>query len=114
MNEVDSYLNKLSDSDREALESIRAFIKELVPSATELISYNMPSFKYKGRPLFYYAAFKNHLSIFPTSKPIAELEDALKDFKVAKGTIQFSCDKPIPTDIIQSLIQNRIADIDSK
>ncbi len=109
---VEGYLNNLEPPQKVELERIRALIKKETPGAQESISYQMPAFKYKGKPLIYYGAFKDHMSIFPTSGPIAELEKDLEEFSTAKGTLKFTLDKPIPDEIIKKLVQTRIKQIE--
>jgi uncharacterized protein YdhG (YjbR/CyaY superfamily) len=115
MSEVDTYLATLPESQRLELEKIRLIVKRMVPDAEELISYKMPTFKYKGRPLLHIAAFTNHMSLFPASGRITEkLSDKLTDFKTSKGTLQFTVDKPIPESLIKEIITLRIQEIATK
>ena len=111
MSAVDDYLLGLEAPERAELERVRNIVKTTVPEAVESIGYGMPAFKYKGKPLFYYAAFTNHLSVFPTSGPTEELKDKLVGYKVSKGTVQFTLDKPLPESLIIDMLQSRLADI---
>jgi uncharacterized protein YdhG (YjbR/CyaY superfamily) len=106
-------LNALPEESRLALEKIRAAIKSTAPKAEEVISYGMPGYKYFG-PLVYMAAFKDHLSFFPGSSQIIKLYDELKDFKTAKGTIQFTVDKPLPTGIVKRIVKARMAENEAR
>lgn len=103
---VDAYLQDTEPAKRAELERIRSIVKKLVPEAQEVISYGIPTFKYKGAPLIYFAAFKDHLSVFPGA-PL-EIKDKLKGYKLGKGTIQFTVDKPLPEAIIQELVASRL------
>ena len=111
MNKIDEYLHNLTEQERNALEHIRQIVREEVPSAEECSSYGIPGFKFNGKYLLGFAAFKGHLSLFPTSGPIAQLKDKLKGYKLAKGTIQFTLDNPIPDELIKEIIKSRLADI---
>lgn len=64
---IDEYLDKVETQRRAELERIRALVKELVPSAEETISYNMPTLKYKNRALVFFTASKKHMSFMPSS-----------------------------------------------
>lgn len=108
MNAVDEYLNKLSHAEKIALEHIRHIVKTELPEAEEVISYGMPGFKYKGKYLLGYAAFKDHLSFFPTSEPVELLNSKLSEFKLSKGAIQFFTERPIPDDVIIKALKIRI------
>lgn len=112
MNKIDEYLQNLTDPERNALERIRQIVRENVPNIEECISYGIPGFKYNGKYLLGFAAFKNHLSLFPTSAPISMLKEKLQEYKIAKGTIQFTLTNPISDNLIKQLIRVRLHDID--
>lgn len=111
MSVVDDYLAEVDEPQRAELERIRQIVKRAAPAAEEVISYGMPVFKYHGQYLIGFAAFKNHLSLFPASHPIEVLKDRLSDFKLSKGTIQFTLDHPIPESLIKQLVDIRLTDI---
>jgi|SRR5271165_1240263 len=93
---------------RSTLEKVRAVIRSVVPpEATEVISYRIPMFKYKG-VLVAFAAFSNHCSLFPGALPEA-FRDELKGYPTSKGTIQFRVDKPLPATLVKKLVKARIA-----
>ncbi len=110
---VDEYLDKLPEEVRTLLAKLRATIKSTAPKAEEVISYGMPGYKYKG-PLVYFAAFKNHCSFFPGSSQIIKLYDELKSFKTAKGTIQFTTDKPLPSAIVKKIVKARMQENEAR
>lgn len=110
-NDVNNYLAKLHDPEREVLEHIRKIIRAAVPDATEGISYGMPGFKYRGAYLAGYAAFKDHLSFFPTAAPIEQLRSKLSPYITSKGTLQFSAASPLPDTLIRELISVRLQTI---
>lgn len=109
--DVDEYLAGVPEPARATLNKIRATIRSVVPpEATEAISYGMPAFKYKG-PLFAYAAFKNHCSVFPMNAALIDVfKDDLKGFETSKGTVRFPVDKPPSSALIKKLVKARIAD----
>jgi uncharacterized protein YdhG (YjbR/CyaY superfamily) len=109
---IDEYLDGVSDENRNALQHIREIVKKTAPEAEECIAYMMPSFKYKG-PLVYFAAFAKHCSFFPGGIVEAFNED-LKDYKTAKGTIQFTPKKPLPDELIVKIVKFRMEENDYK
>ena len=113
MSVIDEYLNKLAPPQKEELERIRKIVISAVPEAVEIISYGIPTFQYKGKYLIGFYVYKNHMSLFPTSKPIEVLKSKLNDFKLSKGTIQFTLAKKIPEPVIRNLILYRIDQIDN-
>ncbi len=108
MTVIDDYLNKLNNSEKAEFERIRAIVHRTVGDAEQVISYGMPAFKYKGKYLIGINSFKDHLSLFPTSEPIDVLRVELKNFKLSRGTIQFTLDKPIPENLIKKIIKVRV------
>lgn len=104
--DVDSYLEQLPENVRAVLEKLRQTIKSIAPEAEEVISYNIPSFKYHGM-LVHFAAFKNHCSFFPGGI-VESMKDELKDFKISKGTIQFTIEKPIPASLVKRIVKERM------
>ena len=110
---VDEYLAGVPEPARSTLEKVRAVIRSVVPpEATEVISYHIPIFKYKGM-LVGFAAFSNHCSLFPGALPEA-FKDELKRYPTSKGTIQFRVDKPLPAALVKKLVKARIAENEQK
>jgi len=97
------------------LNKIRAAIRSAAPpEATEVISYGIPMFKYKGM-LMGFAAFSNHCSLFPGSLSALEaFKNELKNFRTAKSTIRFPVDKPPSAALVKKLVKARIAENERK
>jgi uncharacterized protein YdhG (YjbR/CyaY superfamily) len=108
--DVNDYLARLPEDSRAALEHLRQTIKSLVPEAVEVISYQIPTFKYKGRMLVSYAAFKEHCSFFPGAAPIEAHRNEFRSYQISKGTIRFPIDKPLPAALVKKLVKLRIAE----
>ena len=109
---VDAYLADVPNDQRPALQALRETIAAAVPEATEGISYGIPGFKYKGKGLAWYASFKAHCSFFPGGTA-QNYRDELAGYKLAKGTVQFTPDKPIPAELVTRIVRDRAAVIDS-
>jgi len=110
---VEEYLDALDPTYRAELERIRALVKRLVPDAEESISYNMPTLKYKTRPLVYFTASKKHLSFYPSSWAIEELKDRLVEYTTTQHAIQFTVEKPLPDSLIDDLVRAHVRFIDT-
>ena len=105
---VAGYLASIPEPAHSALNQIRVAIRECVPpGSTEVISYNIPAFKHK-KVLIWYAAFTGHCSIFPGAAIIEQFKNDLKGYSIAKGTIQFPLDKPMPLELIKRIAQARV------
>jgi uncharacterized protein YdhG (YjbR/CyaY superfamily) len=110
---IDEYFDKVEPRQRAELEQIRAFVKQLVPSAEEAMGYGMPALKYKNRALVYFTASKKHMSFMPSSWAIEELKDELKGYKTTVHSIQFTLENPLPKALIKKLVLNHVRDIDA-
>ena len=111
---VTEYLNDLPDNVYTALENIRQIIKYLVPDAEETISYQVPSYKYKGM-LVGFGAAKNHCSFFVMSSTLLnDFKEDIKGFETSTGTIRFTPEKPIPNDLITKIVMARLAENEAK
>jgi uncharacterized protein YdhG (YjbR/CyaY superfamily) len=109
---IDDYLGRLPPAQRAALERVRAIVGAVAPGAQEGTSYGMPAFRYAGRPLLGFMAAKHHLSIFPFSPATIEaVKERLDGFDLAKGTIRFTPDHPIPEDVLADVIRAREREI---
>jgi uncharacterized protein YdhG (YjbR/CyaY superfamily) len=107
VNTVEEYLQALAPEQREQYERIRGIVKRHVPEAEETISYRIPTFKYRGKYLLYFAAHKNHMSIYPTVGAV----DATKG---TKGTFRFTADEPVPEDVVMAIVSHRVSEIDAR
>ena len=106
--DVDEYLTGLSEKEKTALEKLRKAIKASAPLAEEVISYQIPTYKYFG-PLVHFAAFKNHCSLFAVSKEILKTyEQELLPFKTSVTTIKFSADRMPPFSLIKKIVRDRV------
>jgi uncharacterized protein YdhG (YjbR/CyaY superfamily) len=109
---VDEYIAAQRAAVRPKLEQIRATIRKAVPQAVEGIGYRMPGYKLHGKPLLYFAAFKEHYSLFAASGTFfTTLEAELKGYAMRKGTVQFPLDRPVPVKLIGRIAKLRAAGI---
>jgi uncharacterized protein YdhG (YjbR/CyaY superfamily) len=107
---IDDYLASLSDEKRAALETLRQRIQAAAPKAEECISYGMPAFRLGGKVLVQFGAAANHCSFYPGAHPLRALEEELKGYDLAKGTIRFPVEKPLPAALVRKLVKARMAE----
>ena len=93
----------------EVLAKLREQIKELVPGATERISYGMPTFEISGQILIHYQGFKDHNSLFLGPEVGARLAKELGDMVASKGTIKFEKEKLLSKSQLRLILKTRIA-----
>lgn len=110
---IEAYLAAVSPDKRDALKELHARLQQLLPGADELISYGMPGFRYNGKTVAGYAAFKAHCSFFPHSGTIVpDFADELKTrgFTFTKSGVHFTPENPLPVDIMERMLKARLAE----
>jgi uncharacterized protein YdhG (YjbR/CyaY superfamily) len=111
---VDEYLAAAPEEVRPVLEKLRRTIRAAAPKAEEVISYQIPMFKYHG-PLVFFAAFRNHCSFYVVSKPIMEtFSSELKPWDTSGTTIHFSAKNPLPASLVKKIVKARIEENEAK
>jgi len=109
---IDEYIAALPDDQAAGLARLRATLAAAAPDAVETVSYSMPALRLGRRVLIYYAAFKDHLSLFPASGSVmARLGPELQRYFAGKGTIQFTPDEPLPDELLERIVSIRREEI---
>lgn len=111
MSVIDHYLMSIAIQKRKALERIRTIAKEVIPDAEEVISYGMPTLKYKGKAFLGFNIHTKHIGIYPYGgEEIALFRDKLKklNYGFSSGAIRIPFDSPIPEDLLKEIILHRI------
>lgn len=90
-----------------------SLFKEEKLCAKEKMSWQMPTF-WQTENLIHFAAFKNHIGIYPGGEATAVFAERLTDYKVSKGTIQLHLNKPIPYDLIEDITRWRVSIVEKK
>ncbi len=108
---AEEYFADFPPETQTALEAVRAAIKKAAPEAVECIAYAMPAFKMPdGKPLVYYAGYKNHVGFYATPTGHAAFSDELSKYKQGKGSAQFPLTEPMPVDLIERIAAFRWAE----
>ena len=111
---VDDYIKTFPESVQEMLHQVRKTIRSAAPDATEGFSYMMPAYKMNGKPLVYFAGYKNHIGFYATPTGHLAFEKELSKYKQGKGSVQFPLDKPMPLNLIKEIVKFRVAEITDK
>ena len=106
---IDEYIASFPEDTQKILEEIRATIKAAAPEAEEKISYQMPTFFLKGN-LIHFAAFKNHIGIYPTPSGTQAFKDEISIYQGAKGSIRLPIDEPMPLKLIGRIVKFRVTE----
>ena len=105
---VDEYLKDLPPDVKSMLQKVRKVIKAAAPKAEEVISYGIPTYKYKG-PLLHFAAFKDHCSFIVISRAVSEIfKDEFSAYKSSGRTIHFFPNNPLPAELIKKIVKVRV------
>lgn len=106
------YLAKQPPGARATLERMRDAIRATAPGAVEVFSYGIPGFRLDGQPLLWYAAWKQHTSLYPVGEALREaLGTELDGVSYSKGTIRFPIEAPPSVALIRQLTRARMAQI---
>jgi len=105
---VDEYIGSQPEAARAILERVRSTIRKAVPDAQEVISYQIPAYKLHGRPVLYFAGWREHYSLYPAGPRLVEaFKDELAPYEVSKGTIRFPLSQPVPVELIERIAKFR-------
>jgi uncharacterized protein YdhG (YjbR/CyaY superfamily) len=105
--DIDEYIGGFPTEVRARLQKIRSTIRKAAPDAKETISYQIPTFTLQGQGLISFAAFKNHVSIFPGARGVEAFKKALSAYEGGKGTVRFPLDQPVPLGLISRIVKYR-------
>jgi len=109
---VDEYMASQPEAAQALLQLVRSTIRNAVPGAEEVISYQIPGYKMHGGPVLYFAGWKQHYSLYPaTDRLVAAFTDDLAPYKVNKGTIRFPLSKPVPVKLIERIAKFRAKEV---
>ncbi len=107
---VDEYLADLPGAEQALLQKVRSAILGTALGIEESISYHIPTYKYMGERLIFFAAFKKHCSLIAVDKQIlSALSEELMPYKTTGTTIHFTPANPMPAALIKKIIKLRIA-----
>lgn len=102
---VDQYNQALKPEVLGVLDEVRATIRDVLPDADEVISYQMPTFTLDGKYVVYVSGWARHISLYPMPTGDDRLVTELEPYRAGKGTLRFPLDKPIPHDLIRRAVQ---------
>lgn len=100
---IEEFIKDFPAETQVILQKVRNTIKETVPDAQEVISYNIPSFQLNGSYVIYFAGYKNHIGLYPIPRGNESFNKKIATFVKGKGTIQFPLNQPIPLDLIKQM-----------
>jgi uncharacterized protein YdhG (YjbR/CyaY superfamily) len=112
---VDDYISSRPEAVQGILQRVRTIIRKAMPGAEEVISYQIPAYKLNGRPVLYFAGWKQHYSLYPSSAPlVTAFKKELAGYEISKGTIRFPLSEPIPVKLIERIAKFRVKEASRK
>jgi len=104
---VDEYIKAFPEDVIDKLQCIRQIIKVNAAESLECLSYVMPAYKIEGKPLVYFAAYKNHIGFYAAPTGHEKFKKQLSVYKQGKGPVQFPLDQALPEELIEAIIKFR-------
>lgn len=105
---VDEYIDAQPETVQPVLQRVRQVIRDALPGAEEVISYQIPAYKLDGGRVIYFSGWKAHYSLYPvTERLVAVLGDEVAPYVAGKGTLRFSLAEPVPAKLIERIARLR-------
>jgi uncharacterized protein YdhG (YjbR/CyaY superfamily) len=110
--DVTAYIAGFPPPVRAVLKRVRSIIRKAVPGADEVVSYQIPAYKLHGRTVLYFAAWKEHYSVYPSNtRLVAAFKNELAGCELSKGTIRFPLSEPVPVRLIEGIAKFRAKEV---
>lgn len=99
-----AYIEQYPAEQHKKMLALRNAILEVLPKATEKISYAMPTF-WESKNIIHFAANKAHLGIYPGPTCIAHFAEEFKKkgLLYSKGAVQIPWAMELPMKLIQEM-----------
>jgi len=111
MSGVEEYLATFPAETRARLETLRELIAKQCPRAIESISYGLIGYKLNGHPLVYFGGFAKHVGLYATPNGHEAFAAEFASYRQGKGSVQFPLSEPLPLDLIERVIEYRVATV---
>lgn len=108
MDAGDSIFDSFPPAQARALGQVMAHLRSLMPTATEDLSWGMPTFRVEGIVVVSVLGFTHHNSVFPGPEVKEILGNALEGYTTTKGTIHFDLEKALPRAFLKKLVAARM------
>jgi uncharacterized protein YdhG (YjbR/CyaY superfamily) len=107
---VEAYIAALPTAVQVEVEAVRSRILSAAPGMTEGMSYAMPTYSLDGGYVVYMAAWKRHISLYPTPEGDKALRAELAPFLAGRGTLRFPLGQEVPEGLVERVVRALVAD----
>ena len=105
MNPFDTYLTRLQEPAKSRVSEIIKMADDFLLGAEKVIVYEMPTYRLKNKNVFHVAGYNKHVGIYPGPVVMRDFLPQLAEYKTSKGTWQIQHHQPLPTAIIQEMLE---------
>lgn len=109
--EIRKYINQFPDEVQERLVQLHELILNENKEIVEHFGYKMPAYKLKGKPLIYFAGYKNHVGLYAMPVAHEKFKEELSAYKQGKGSVQFPLDRPLPVNLMKRIVKFRVSEV---
>ena len=99
---IEEYILNQPEKAQPLLKEINETIRAAIPDTMEKISWSMPTY-WKKRNLIQFAAFKNHVGLYPGPEAVEKIADRLTGYQTQKGTIRLPYDQPLDRELVAEI-----------
>lgn len=104
---VDEFIASFPKDVQTTLQTLRRAIRAAAPEAGEKIGYGIPTFTLHGN-LVHFSAYATHVGFYPGPDAIRTFKKELAKYGLAKGTVRFPIDKPLPLALVRKIVLHRV------
>jgi len=101
---VDDYITGFPEDVQKVLQEIRKIVHDTGPGVLETIKYDMPTYMLENENMFHFAAFKNHIGLYPVPDGDKDFDEEISSYKTGKGSVRIPLNEPIPMDLITRIV----------
>lgn len=106
--QIQQYLERAPDAGRTAYLALRDIVLRQAPTATETLSYSMPTFLVDGALLLHASAWKEHFAIYPLPEDAA-LAEELEPYTAGASTLKLPYRDGFPTEVVEHVVAAHVA-----
>lgn len=110
----DEFFARLPDDVKPELERLRSIIRATAPDAEEALSYGIPTYKIGRTALVSLGVASKHSSLYVMDTGfVATHADRLRGCDASGGAIRFTPAHPLPTELVEWVLSERIRSLQS-